>query len=120
MPAKILVVEDNPDARDFLGVVLRGEGYTVYTANDGEEGIKLVRADCPDLIVSDINMPNLDGIRMVKLLREMPECSKIPVLIMSAYGSGKLDEAIEAGANHAMRKPVEFGLFLKALKELLD
>lgn len=100
MPANILIVEDNPDTRDLVALALRLEGYAVYTADDGEEGIQLARADCPDLILSDINMPNLDGIEMVRCLPAMPECSQVPVLMMSAYGSGNLTQALEAGANH--------------------
>jgi CheY-like chemotaxis protein len=119
LPAKILIVEDNRDTRDLVALALRLEGYTVYTASDGNEGIELVRADCPDLILSDINMPNLDGIEMVKCLRAMPECNKVPVLIMSAYGSGNLTQAIEAGANQAMRKPLDIEILIKAINRLL-
>ena len=93
MPAKILIVEDNPDMRELLAVALKMEGHTVYTADDGREGLKLVHADCPDLILSDITMPNLDGVEMVRCLRQMPECNKVPVLIMSAYGSGNLAQS---------------------------
>lgn len=57
---------------------------------------------------------------MVKALRDMPECSRVPVLVTSAYGSGKLDDAMKAGANQVMRKPVDYELFVKAIRGPLD
>jgi CheY-like chemotaxis protein len=114
------VVEDNPDARDILAVLLRTKGYTVDTADDGREAVELVQNDCPDLILSDINMPNLDGIEMVRILRQHPECDKVPILIMSAYSSGQIDKAIEVGANDAMAKPLDFDLLIKAIHRLLE
>ena len=119
MPIKILIVEDDPDSRDFLETLLKLEGYQVITANDGMEGIEQVRADCPDLILSDICMPHLDGLDMVKLLRRSPEYRSIPIIMLSAYGSGNLINAINVGANEAMRKPVHAEVLLKNLKEWL-
>jgi two-component system chemotaxis response regulator CheY len=72
------------------------------------------------LILSDINMPNLDGIEMVRCLRALPECNKVPILIMSAYSSGNLSQAIAAGANQTMRKPVDLELLIKAINRLLE
>jgi two-component system chemotaxis response regulator CheY len=119
MPIKILIVEDDPDSRDFLETLLKLEGYQVITANDGMEGIEQVRADCPDLILSDICMPHLDGLDMVKLLRRSPEYRSIPIIMLSAYGSGNLINAINVGANEAMRKPVHAEVLLKNMQEWL-
>ena len=119
MSAKILIVEDNPDQRDFLAIMLEEQGFTTYTATDGLEGLKQAQNNCPDLIISDIMMPNLDGIEMVKTLRQIPECKAIPVLMLSAYGTNKLFEAINAGASHVMRKPLDFDFFFKAIIRLL-
>jgi CheY-like chemotaxis protein len=120
MPARILVVEDNADQRDLLAVLLRAEGYTVDTADDGEKGVELVKSDRPDLILSDISMPNLSGIEMVRVLRGIPECRVVPILILSSHGTGPLSDAIEAGADQVMRKPVEQNLLIAAIKVLLD
>ena len=119
MPIKILIVEDEPDSRDFLATLLKLEGYQVITAQDGLEGIQKVQEDCPDLILSDICMPNLDGLDMVKTLRKSPEYRSIPIIMLSAYGSGNLINAINVGANEAMRKPVHADLLLKNMKEWL-
>ena len=119
MLAKILIVDDEADTRDFLTIVLNRAGYTVLLAKDGLEGISQVEENHPDLILSDITMPNLDGIEMVKRLRQMPEYSGVPVLVMSAYGMGKLTEALEAGADHALLKPVNCASLIETVKKIV-
>jgi CheY-like chemotaxis protein len=114
---RILVVEDEPDSREFLATLLKLEGYKVITASDGLEGIKKVEADHPDIILSDICMPNMDGIDMVKALRKSPEHKRIPIVMLSAFGSGNLTNAINAGANEAMRKPVHAELLLQYINK---
>ena len=120
MSAKILIVEDNTDTRNFLAHLLELKGYTVYSAADGSEGIQQAKLDCPDLIISDISMPNLDGIEMLKVLRKTPECSKIPILVMSAYGSGRLSDAVTVGADQVLPKPLDCELLFKAIHKLLN
>jgi CheY-like chemotaxis protein len=117
---KILVVEDEKDYRDFLDLVLRLEGYEVSTANDGMDALKQINADCPDLVVSDLCMPELDGLDLVKRIRETPECNRVPVVILSALGMGNLLKAIEAGANQAMPKPVDVDALLNSVDLWLD
>jgi two-component system alkaline phosphatase synthesis response regulator PhoP len=70
MPAKILVVDDDPDIIDALDVLLQGEGYEVITAGDGEEGLLRIKEESPDLIILDLLMPKLDGYGVCKTLRE--------------------------------------------------
>ncbi|HYP29977.1 MAG TPA: response regulator [Blastocatellia bacterium] len=112
MPPKILIVEDNFDSREMLTTLLSHEGYTVISAVDGKEGLATLKSDPPDLIITDIEMPNLDGIDLIKRLRQRPDCKHVPVVVVSAYGSGNLAQAIDAGANAAMRKPIPiFNLF---------
>jgi CheY-like chemotaxis protein len=119
MPIKVLVVEDEKDSRDFLATFLKLSGYAVTTAKDGLEGIEKVEADCPDIIVSDICMPNLDGIDMVKTLRQSPEYRAVPVIMLTALSSDNLLKSVNAGANEAMRKPVNPDALLKNIKEWL-
>jgi two-component system, chemotaxis family, chemotaxis protein CheY len=119
MANKILVVEDEPDSREFLVTLLKLEGYKITTANDGLEALHQVETDLPDLIVSDISMPNLDGIEMVKILRQSPAFRSLPIIVLSAYGSGNLINAINVGANQAMRKPVHAESLLKSINEWL-
>jgi CheY-like chemotaxis protein len=120
MAAKVLIVEDNPDSREMLSFILRYEGYKVFTASDGSEGINQVKSACPDLIISDLEMPNLDGIEMVKTLRHLPEYKKVPILILSAYDNDSLNQAMQVGATQAMRKPIELDSLVTAVKGLLN
>jgi CheY-like chemotaxis protein len=118
LPAKILVVEDDADQRQLLVLMLKWEGYTIFTAGDGNEGLEKARENAPDLIISDITMPNLDGITMVQALRDMPDFKRTPILMVSAYGSGNLRDALNAGANQIMRKPLDFSALMTTIREL--
>jgi CheY-like chemotaxis protein len=120
MEDKILIVEDNYDSREYLAQLLRVKGYKVDTAEDGVEGIEKAIVNHPDFIISDINTPNLDGIQMVKALRRIPECSAIPILVVSAYGSGILADASIAGANQVMRKPLDLKLLFMMIEKHLS
>ena len=117
---KVLVVEDNADARDLLALVLTSEGFTIITAENGLAGLALAKAERPDLIITDISMPILDGVEMIKQIREIPELENIPIVAVSAYGSGITGDAVKAGASKAMHKPMEFTSFLAILKTLLE
>lgn len=119
MSAKILVVEDNVDSCAYLARLLELKGYTVATAKDGMEALHEIEKYNPDLIVSDIMTPRVDGIQMLRALRSIPKYKNIPVLMISAFGSGNLQEALKAGANEAMRKPLDFDKFFSSLTELL-
>jgi CheY-like chemotaxis protein len=119
LSAKILIVEDNPDSCALLLLLLSIQGSLVTMATDGQQAIERVKADCPDLILSDINMPNLNGVEMVKIIRMLPQCNLVPIVMMSAYGSGPVGEAMKAGATEALRKPVDFDVLLQTVQRLL-
>jgi CheY-like chemotaxis protein len=116
---KILVVEDHPDSRDLLALYLRMQGYTVYTAEDGREGLKLIQLDCPDMIITDLSMPNLDGVEMIKQVRRIPECYETPILVMTAYGGDEESAARMAGANRTIIKPIEYESLISQITQLL-
>jgi CheY-like chemotaxis protein len=119
MAIKVLVVEDEKDSRDFLATFLKLEGYSVATANDGLQGIEKIEAECPDIIISDICMPRLDGIEMVRTPRSLPKYRTLPVILLTALDSENLLNGVKAGANEAMRKPVNTDALVKNMKEWL-
>jgi CheY-like chemotaxis protein len=119
MSKKILVVEDNLDMRELLHFYLKKEGFTVFTATDGREGLYLTTAERPDLIITDINMPNLDGIEMVKQLRSHPDFADISIIVLTAFGFVERDNAMRAGANRAVDKPTDFDFLMDKVKEML-
>lgn len=116
---KILLVDDNTDVRDLLTLMLSESGFLVITAVDGLMGLETAEVERPDLIITDIEMPRLDGIQMIARLRRQLRFSEVPILAVSAYGSGKLDAAISAGANQVMQKPVDFDAFMGLVTRLL-
>jgi two-component system, OmpR family, alkaline phosphatase synthesis response regulator PhoP len=104
---KILVVEDNADSRNLLHFYFTSQGYQVVTACDGTEGLYMTKAEKPDVIITDLTMPNLDGVEMIKQVRSEAETSLIPVVVYTAFGSELTEAAIQAGANKAYSKPFD-------------
>jgi DNA-binding response OmpR family regulator len=119
MPFKILIVEDNTDTRLALHHYFTNAGYDVPTAVDGQEGHYMAKAEQPDLIITDIAMPKLDGLEMIKQIRSTPETAKIPILVFTAVGNLNTEETLAAGADQIFFKPSEFGELRKVVREML-
>ena len=117
---KILIVEDSIDAREMLAMLFNMEGYNVATAEDGREGLRRASADNPDLIVTDIQMPYVDGNEMIRRLRAQPDSKRVPIIVMTAYGEETGSRAVQSGADRAFTKPVDYDLLLQAIKDLID
>src|SRR5688572_24202288 len=106
-PLKILVVDDDLAARTALRDLLRGLGYTVEMAADGLAALELVRESLPDLIVTDLDMPNMDGMQLLARARE--QSSSLPVIVVtSATELETAVAAMRAGASDYLTKPVDF------------
>jgi DNA-binding response OmpR family regulator len=105
---KILIVEDTLDTRELLHFFFTKAGYTVSTANDGQEGLYMAKAERPDLILTDISMPNVNGIEMIKQIRTDEQIADLPVIVFTALGATAEDEITEAGANRILYKPFDF------------
>ena len=120
MPKKILIVEDNLDMREVLHLYLKTEGFDVVVASDGREGLYLARAEKPDLIITDLHMPNLDGLTLVKELRTEPAFKDTPIIVFTAFSREDRDSAIRAGANRAVDKPTHFDSLIDDVQELLE
>ena len=120
MTEKILVVDDSDDTREMMTKLLELESFEVVTAADGRAGFAVAKSQLPDLILTDINMPNLNGIEMIRLLRDEPELNAVPIMAITAYGQGVAREAIDAGANDATTKPIDFDTLIRGIRRLLD
>ena len=103
----------------MMAKLLELEAYSVMTAVDGQAGLKVAADQQPDLIITDINMPNMNGIEMTKELRKQSEFAHVPIMAITAYGSAIAQEAIEAGANCATTKPVQFANLMIEIRRLL-
>lgn len=117
--AKVLVVDDSEDTRDMMAKLLELESFAVVTAQDGLDALEVAVHEQPDLIITDVNMPNLNGIEMIRELRKRPGFSRVPIIAITAYGNGVAKEALEAGANGAATKPVQFTELVDRIKRLL-
>ena len=117
----ILVVEDNEDARILLSAILQRCGATVAAAESVPEAMKLLDANLPDIIVSDIQMPGEDGYSFIRKLRLLPPpASRIPAIALTGHtGSADRVRSLEAGFQTHMGKPVEPAELMAALKSLL-
>ena len=106
MPKKILVVEDDETMRLTLAELLRREGFEVQTARDGEEGYTTALNLCPDLIITDLNMPILDGVELARLIRrQCGELAQAPILALSAnLQDYHLPERMSSGINRFFDK----------------
>jgi len=104
---RILIVEDNPDLRDLLAVVIRRLGHEVAIAITGEEAVEHAPAIKPDLILMDIRLPKLNGVEATIRIKANPATKDIPVVILSAFPmSSHGTNATEAGAVEILQKPV--------------
>ena len=119
MATKILVVEDHAETCDALTIWLEHKGYDVIVADDGLKGI-LMAASNPDLIIADLNLPNLDGIEMIKRLRATSEHLHTPILVVTAYDMQRAEQAIKAGADRVLAKPLDPDILTAFIKELLS
>jgi DNA-binding response OmpR family regulator len=119
MGKKVLVVEDHHDTSFLLCRLLKMEGYEVEHAIDGMVGFSTATNAHPDLIVTDIQMPRMDGIEMIKRIRKSRPISGTPIIVMSAYGKRLIDDAIEAGADAFVEKPIDLDNLLATIKSKL-
>lgn len=104
----ILVVDDFEDTRLLLRTWLQRRGFRVVEAEDGIEAIKRATTEAPDLIIMDMEMPQLDGLSATRRIRELQGLSKIPIVAVSAYGADQFrDLALEAGCDEYVSTPFE-------------
>jgi two-component system cell cycle response regulator DivK len=117
---KILLIEDNEQNRDALSRRLQRRGYDVILAFDGKQGIALAQAELPDLVLMDLNLPDVDGWEATRQLKAAPETSAIPIMAMTAHAiAGDQERALQAGCDDYHAKPVEFPRLLTQIEALL-
>jgi len=116
----ILIVEDDPDARKVLSLILKLDGFEVSTVSSGREAFGAIRAACPDLILLDVMMPDVDGYELCRRIRSEPATRGIPIVMLS----GKADResvvrGLAAGANEFLAKPIKPSSLTKQLRATL-
>jgi len=110
---KVLIVDDDERVLRLLQLCLHRAGYQIITATTGEEGVRKVRAEKPDLVLMDVMMPGIDGFEATKRIRRLPEGRHIPVIFLSALDqtAAKI-KGLRGGGNDYVTKPVKMGELL--------
>jgi two-component system cell cycle response regulator DivK len=106
--ATILYIEDNPDNRLLVRRILEAEGYTVLEASSAPAAFSTVQSHQPDLILMDINLPEMDGYTLTSRLKAIPELDKVPIIAVTAnVMKGDRERTIQAGCDGYIQKPVD-------------
>lgn len=118
--ANILAVDDSASMRQMVAFTLKGAGHTVTEAADGAEALTLAKNNAYDLVLSDVNMPNLDGIGLAKELRALPNFKFTPILMLTTEaGMDKKQDGKAAGATGWIVKPFNPDQLLSTIKKVL-
>ena len=118
---KVLVVEDSPTMRQLIVFALkRIRGLQIVEANDGVDGLKKLSADRFDLILTDINMPIMDGLKLVSMVRNDPNYKETPIIVITTEGATEdRERALALGANEYITKPIQTMQILETVKKLM-
>ena len=118
--AKILAVDDSASMRQMVSFTLKGAGHEVMEASDGVEALKLAQGQSVDLVLSDVNMPNMDGIELCRNLRQLATYKFTPILMLTTESAGdKKTEGKSAGATGWIVKPFNPDQLLTTIKKVL-
>ena len=120
MPKRVLIVEDNPISLELLTELVQAEGHRAIPALSGTEALSLARAELPDLILMDIQLPGLDGLTATRILKAEPETKEIPVVGISAHALREdVERALQAGCVAYLSKPLDTRDFIDLMAGLL-
>lgn len=117
-PPAILVVDDNRFIQETLPALLAEEGYRVTVAKNGEDGFRRVCTQPVDLVITDVAMPEVDGLELIRLMRLDPFFQRVPIVAITAYGGRRMQEAKDAGADVCFEKPLDHPLLLDTVARL--
>ncbi len=119
--SKILAADDSASMRQMVSFTLKGAGYDVVDAVDGVDALSKAKSQSFDLVLSDVNMPNMDGIELVKNLRSLPNYKFTPILMLTTEsGADKKMSGKQAGATGWIVKPFNPEQLLNTIKRVLD
>ena len=104
----ILLVEDNNHLVEIFRLILTSKGFSITTASSAKQAIKTLESLHPIAIITDLMMPGMTGLELIRHIRNTPEYASIPIVAVSSVDDGQLGEADRAGANVVLRKPVDF------------
>lgn len=105
---KVLIVEDNDNNMELISFILEANDYVTFKACNGKTGVKMALEEAPDFIILDIQLPDIDGLEVLREIREHPSGSKIPIIAMTSYAmSGDRQKLLQAGFDGYIEKPID-------------
>ncbi len=120
MSKRILYIEDNPDNRLLVRRVLMVEGYVVEEAIDGPTGLKMAEASPPDLVLIDINLPEIDGYEVTARMKQLPNMLGVPIIAVTAnVMKGDREKTLAAGCDGYIQKPIDIDLLPSQIESFL-
>ncbi len=118
MDKKILIVDDEPAIRQMLNDLLKNEGFSVLEAADGKKGLDEAKKHVPDLVVLDVNMPKMDGFKVLENLKKDKKTRDIPVIMLTSKSSQEdITQGIQLYADKYIPKPFDAAHFLTEVKK---
>lgn len=120
MGKHILIVDDSKTVRNLVAFIMKKEGFKVTVAEDGLDGLEKLYSNSFDLVISDVNMPRMDGFTFVRTVREQDNYRDLPIVILSTEGQERdIQEGLSLGANMYLVKPAQPDTMVKNVKMLL-
>ena len=118
---QVLYIEDNFDNRVLVRRILAAEGYDVLEADDAEQGLEIARRQKPDLVMIDINLPNLDGLTLASMMKADPDLGDIPIVAVTAnVMKGDRERTLAAGCDGYIQKPIDIDDFPRQVARYLQ
>jgi CheY-like chemotaxis protein len=118
--ARILIVEDHPTMREAMRLVLEGEGFSIDEAADGQRALEMIRADPPDLMFLDMNIPGSSGAEVLAEVRGDPATAGVRVIVVTADGEEGRERALSMGADEYFTKPFSPITLLRTVEQVLS
>lgn len=107
MGQRVVVVEDEPEMLDIIRFNLEQSGYSVIPARDGVEAFEVLEGKTPDAMVLDLNLPNMSGFRLLKLLRRDPRWNRMPLIVATAFAFEEVEDIANEGIDCFVTKPFD-------------
>lgn len=121
MAKKILIIDDSAVTCAMLSERVKSGGYEVFTANDGENGLEVMRQELPDLVLLDVRMPGMDGFEVCRLAKADPLTKDVKIVFVTTAGLQRdIDKGMELGASGYITKPYDGMTLLAEIKKLID
>ena len=116
---RILIVEDNPDIREVLSLLLHEQGFEVFTAKDSTSGYEKLLRHEPDLVITDLMLPDYSGLEFIRWVRQKAGLADLPIIAMTSFENGYLVAAQHLGADIVIRKPEGFDDLTEAINAVM-